>query len=65
MLLSWQSAAVQASPTGNILDIASMSCLSTLVLFQIGGAGAVQIAAWHLRTSGGDFGPSVPRRVDL
>ena len=51
MLLSWQSAAVQASPAGDILDLSSASCFFTLALFQIGGTGVVQIAAWSVRGS--------------
>ena len=50
MLLSWQSEAVQASPTGNY-HLGYIEHKLTPVLFQIGGAGAVQIAAWSVRGS--------------
>ena len=53
MLLSWQSAAVQASPTGNhyLGYIEHKQFFDPL--FQIGGAGAVQVAAWPVRGSTG------------
>ena len=56
MLLSWQNAAVQASPTGEILELFKMFLtlffsLFLTLFFQIGGTGAVQVAAWFVRGS--------------